>query len=803
MTTLLPQHTEQLERSAIPAAIRRERGYWSATTLEEWQRRDGDMAEYQRRIPGLAIPVYRLGAAKPYTLILRPDDPRIPEKKPIKYEWPAGKPLCIDILPRYHDSLKDTDIPIWFTEGAKKADAITGLGQSIIPASLNGVWCWRNPNADGKSIPLADFDQLALKGRRVVLAFDSDQAVNENVQKALKQFGTFLRKRGAIVGNLKLPHGDTKLGIDDAIAAGWTFEQLDAAITWGDAASADPDDGEAHKHTDLANARRMVAEHGDDLRYVAEWGWMAWDGYRWALDATAEHQRRAKDTTVNLWRQIAEAPEHERGKMADHAKRSQSAGAIAAMIRLAESEKQVRATPDDFDRQLMTLTCLNGAIDLTTGELLPHDRDELCTKMTDILYSKTAKAPTWLAFLDRIFAGDQDLIAWLQRAIGYTLTGRTDAQAMFICYGKGANGKSVFIDVLRALLGDYARNADASTFMVQQSDRIRSDVARLAGARFVATVELDEGRRLSEALVKQVSSGDRMTARFLNKNEFEFTPRFKLWMATNHKPVIKGTDFAIWRRIKLIPFTVTIPEAERDTTLTDKLLAELPGILAWAIQGCIAYQDKGLKDEPSAVRNATTDYRNAMDTLGRFIDECAVVGERREVSAAAIYQAYVRWSEGGNERALTQTRFGEQMIERGIERIRRRNGFYYLGIGLLTVDLTEPPLLGGTPAASECDPCDPCDPNLAVFPHEAITSEIPGKSDHTDHTDHTPPTDPPPANLSQGLNVLEWIEDPPRFTLVEHFEGGDIDIPGDYATFEDACAAADLLEAERAAVEAD
>jgi putative DNA primase/helicase len=737
--TLLQNHTQQLDQSAIPSAIRRERGYWSATTLDEWAQRDGDMADYQRRIPGLAIPVYRLGNAKPYTLILRPDDPRVAPRdgKPrtIKYEWPAEKPLCIDLLPRYRDSLKDISIPIWFTEGAKKADAIAGLGQSIIPASLNGVWCWRNKNADGASIPLADFDDIALKGRRIVLAFDSDQAVNENVQKALKQFSAFLRKRGAIVGNLKLPHGDAKLGIDDAIAAGWTVEQLNAAIEWNTTGETLPDEGAAHKCTDLANARRLIAEHGDDLRYVAEWGWMAWDGSRWALDATAEHQRRAKDTAVNLYRAVADAPEHERKDLSRHAQRSESAGAIAAMIRLAESEKGVRAVPDDFDKQLMTLTCTNGALDLTTGELLPHDRDELCTKMTDIIFDKNAKAPTWLTFMDRIFGGDQDLIAWLQRAIGYTLTGRTDAQCMFICYGKGANGKSVFIDVIRALLGDYARNADASTFMVQQSDRIRSDVARLAGARFVATVELDEGRRLSEALVKQVSSGDRMTARFLNKNDFEFTPRFKLWMATNHKPTVKGTDFAIWRRIKLIPFNVTIPEDERDVNLTEKLLGELPGILAWAIRGCVDYQQKGLKDEPPAIKNATTAYRNSMDILGQFLDECTVSGQRCEVSAGTIYQAYVRWSEGGKEKPITQTRFGEQMIERGIDRIRRRNGFYYLGIEL--ADNSSGPQSDEGLFSQECDPCDPCEPKNGVSTREEITKEIPPKVDHTDHTDHT------------------------------------------------------------------
>jgi hypothetical protein len=237
--TLLQQHAEQLDQSAIAPAIRRERGYWSVNDPNEWARRDGGMAEYQRRLPGLAIPVYRLGRPKPYTMLLRPDAPRIEKRddgkeRAVKYEWPASLPLCIDILPRYRDSLRDGAIPLWFTEGAKKADALASLDKSIIPASLNGVWCWRHKTADGQSVPLADFDDLVLKGRDVVLAFDSDAAVNEHVQQALDAFAAFLLSRGARVGLLRLPHGAEKMGVDDAIAAGCTSEQLTEAIEWRD-----------------------------------------------------------------------------------------------------------------------------------------------------------------------------------------------------------------------------------------------------------------------------------------------------------------------------------------------------------------------------------------------------------------------------------------------------------------------------------------------------------------------------------------------------------------------------------------
>jgi putative DNA primase/helicase len=497
--------------------------------------------------------------------------------------------------------------------------------------------------------------------------------------------------------------------------------------------AANTDEPQAAPYSDIANARQFVTEHGADLRYVAEWGWLVWDGCRWALDATAEHQRRAKATAINLSQPVSDETDQERNDRLKYARAGSSAGKIAAMISLAESELAVRAKPDDFDNQPMILTCANGALDLTTGKLLPHDRADLATKAADIIYDPNAKAHLWLTFLDRIFAGNQDLIGYVQRAIGYTLTGSTSAQCMFILHGTGANGKSVLIDVIRAILGDYARNADSSTFMTQQSDRIRSDVARLAGARFVATVEIDEGRRLSEALVKQVSSGDRMTARFLNKNDFEFTPRFKLWMATNHKPVIKGTDYAIWRRIKLIPFTVTIPEAERDGNLTDKLLGELPGILAWAVRGCLEYQAKGLQ-EPDAIRAATNAYRADMDELGNFMDECTVSGERYEASAAALYGAYIKWS-AGSKQAVTQNRFGKQMNERGFERIRRRNGFYYIGIGLADME-TEPTADDG-PLFGVCDPCDPCEPLNGGLTESKHNPPATGNKDHKDHKDHT------------------------------------------------------------------
>lgn len=437
--------------------------------------------------------------------------------------------------------------------------------------------------------------------------------------------------------------------------------------------------------TDLGNAHRLIAQHGADIRFVQEWGWLVWDGLCWAIDQTGGIERRAKATVMNIYQEAADAPEHLRERLAKHAISSQSAARIAAMIKLAESELAVRCVASDFDTHDWLIACSNGLLDLKTGVLGPPRRDVLLTRAIPVAYDPNAKCPMFLDFLDRIFDGNDTLIAYIQRVVGYVLTGSTGGQCMFVLYGSGANGKSVLLNTLRAMLGDYARNAAPETFLQQQQERIRSDLARLAGCRLVSTVELDEGRRLSEALVKQVTGGDVITARFLNKNEFEFTPRFKVLMATNHKPIIRGTDYAIWRRIRLIPFAVTIPEAERDPQLTEKISAELPGILTWALDGCMDWQTSGLQ-EPSEVDAATNAYRSEMDVIGLFLDDCCVFSPHMRTLCAALYTAYTRWCEESGERPVSQRRFGAQVSERGIDRLRTGTpqAWNYIGVGLVT-----------------------------------------------------------------------------------------------------------------------
>jgi putative DNA primase/helicase len=271
---------------------------------------------------------------------------------------------------------------------------------------------------------------------------------------------------------------------------------------------------------------------------------------------------------------------------------------------------------------------------------------------------------------------------FVQRAVGYSLTGNTREQVIFIAHGTGRNGKSTFTTTLLSLLGEYGQQTPTETLMVKRGDSIPNDLARLKGTRLVAAMESDEGRRLSEALIKQLSGGDRIPARFMRAEWFEFQPTFKIWLATNHKPVIRGTDLAIWRRIRLVPFTVTISEQEEDKQLGEKLQAEFPGILRWAVEGCLAWQQHGL-GMPEAVKNATAGYREEMDVLGAWVAECCVIEPNAKAGAKELYASYTAWCEAGGERALSQRAFGLQLGERGFERYRGTGKKHmWRGIGL-------------------------------------------------------------------------------------------------------------------------
>lgn len=435
--------------------------------------------------------------------------------------------------------------------------------------------------------------------------------------------------------------------------------------------------------TDLENAARFAETHGNDLRYVAKWrNWIVWDGQRWRRDDTGEVQRRAKETARDIYEATAAIKDSEkRTKQRKLALAAQSAKRIGAMIDLARSEPGIPVTPDLLDTDPWLLNVENGTLDLRTGGLRPHRPDDLITKIAPVRYEPGARCPTWDAFLRRVLGGDAELTRYMQKAVGYALTGDAREQCLFIAHGTGANGKTTTFTTVAAVIGGYAVHTPTETLLVKRNDTIPNDVARLHGTRFVTAAEAECNRRLAEALVKQMTGGDKIAARFLHGEWFEFMPTFKLFLAVNHKPTVEGTDHAMWRRIRLIPFTVTIPESEQDKMLPEKLRAESMGILRWAVEGCLLWQQEGL-EPPEVVAAATQDYRDEMDTAGGFIDECCVRDPQAETPPARLYDRYTQWCAGNGEKPMSKANLAARLAEKGFTRGRTKARRFWRGLAV-------------------------------------------------------------------------------------------------------------------------
>ncbi len=444
---------------------------------------------------------------------------------------------------------------------------------------------------------------------------------------------------------------------------------------------------DAQALTDAGNARRLVERHGEDLRYVTNLGFLLWDGRRWVRDEEGLRVLQlAKETINSIFDEAkAELDSRRREELAKHASRSLSRQRLEAMVALARSEPEVRTDLRDLDADPLLLNVLNGTIDLRTNELRPHDRDDLLTKLAPVEYDLAADCPEWLRFLDRIMGGNPRLIQYLRRFVGYALTGETREKAVLIGHGGGDNGKTTFVETLQGLLGeDYAMTTPEATIAATRNDAIPNDVARLRAARLVVVSETSENLRLNEGRVKAMTGRNRLAARFLHAEWFEFAPEFKLFIETNHRPQIQGTDDAVWNRLKLVPFTVTIPKAEQDKGLPDKLRAELPGILRWALEGCAEWQREGL-GEPPEVMDATREYRDESDLLAEFLDARCVRdkgNERVWVHASSLYTEYVTWCDANRERALSQKALSQKLQERGVGRKRVAGAWRWVGLGL-------------------------------------------------------------------------------------------------------------------------
>jgi putative DNA primase/helicase len=514
--------------------------------------------------------------------------------------------------------------------------------------------------------------ELGIKS--VILCLDNDEAGIGNTQEALKLLSDNAIKAVAIEHDKLMPYKDP----DELVKA----KGVDAFVSLINEMTKLPDlpkheeaiELKTFANSDYGNAERLVYYHGDNIRYVWDINqWYFWNGKYWQVDNCGHIQRLAKDTArkihkeLDLFSSLDDKKFKEKQKAVfSHQLNSESSIKQKAMIESARSEIEIAIETNQLDTNKWLLNCNNGVIDLKTGELLDHDKKYLITKMAPVDYDPKSKLDMWNSFLKMVTNGNENIESFLQYAVGYSLTGNTSEEKLFFVYGPSATGKSTFIETIRTIFGDYAKTADFETFLSRSfTGGIRNDIAELAGARLVSSIEVDEGKKLAEGLVKTITGGDTIRARFLYQEAFQFLPQFKLWLVANHQPKVNAYDTAMWRRILVVPFEHVIPEEDRDPEVKTTLKnPEISGsaILAWAVQGCLRWQEYGLQI-PREIKEASETYRQEMDVISDFIEEKCVVKVDLITTKQALYFQYKEWCVKAGIIPETKTTFGKMLKE--------------------------------------------------------------------------------------------------------------------------------------------
>lgn len=509
--------------------------------------------------------------------------------------------------------------------------------------------------------------------------------------------------------------------------------------------------------TDMGNAERLAERYGHAIRYCHDRKrWLVWNGMVWEWDSGAKIGILAKLTVRSIYHEAGDNDDKERrSDIASHAKKSESDHRINAMISLAQSEPCIPIEITELDTNPWILNCLNGTLDLKTGELYPHNPDDLSTIIIPVEYKPDAECPMWLEFIKWATGGDDDLATYLQRAIGYSLTGDISEQIMFFLFGLGLNGKSTFTMTIRTLMAGYAIRLDADDLMIKdrKSSGPKESLANLLKKRYVLGSEVRDGRRLDVGQLKDWTGGETVKADRKWEHQFEFMPTFKLWLYGNKKPTIADNSLAVWRRVKMVEFKQTVPESKVNKDLAKDLETELPGILAWAVQGCLDWQREGFNDA-QAVRDATETYRHEQDALRDFIDDCCSTEPSDKELKSELRKSYEAWCIENKVDTLGQKPFKASLEERGITSFRgTANKHYWKGIRLLTEEeLTErakiEEFVGGAIIGSDkSDKSDKSDqklPDLPVSSHakalqkqnhaEPVTKVTKVTSDKSDNT---------------------------------------------------------------------
>jgi putative DNA primase/helicase len=703
-SALLPSDLDDLSRSGIDAALA-ERALLRRVDSETGglivgRNGSGDYA-------GIAIPNIRPGTNSVREYRLRRDRPEMEWSHGVlkprgKYLSPPGRGNMVYFVPGTEESwLHDATLPILILEGEKKAIAASALawfeaGDAAtrpcwLTVALTGVWNWRGKTGRIAGIrggwdeivgPIRDLELVVWEGRQATILFDANVSSNESVATARRLLAQELRARGAVVHFVDIPVDAGVNGVDDLIGV-WGSDRVHDLIRTGAYDPLARAKAEAPVLSEIGNAERFAEAYRRDVHYCHQKSsWLVWDGTRFAEDKTKTVERYAKATIRQLSRDALTIEDKEaRAAALNFALRSETDHGIRALLSRAAAEEGVAIVDDDLDADPYLFNVANGTIDLHTGELCPHSRDDLISKIAPVHFDSDARCPRWIQFLEEVFEPHPDAIAFVQRAVGYSLTGDIREECLLLLHGTGRNGKGTLLKTLQTTLGDYASTADFSTFIAMRDDRgPRDDVANMRGRRFVVSQEVREGAPLAEATVKWLTGGDKVRARNLYERSSEWLPSHKLWLAVNRKPIIRGTDAGIWSRIRLVPFSVSF-EGREDKTLKAILLNELPGILAWAVRGCLDWERNGLRTCES-VQSATAEYRTESDQLARFIEEHCITLPTAQCPARKLYEAYRWWADKGGEETISQTAFGLNIAERGFIKDHTKNGNVYRGVGL-------------------------------------------------------------------------------------------------------------------------
>jgi len=569
---------------------------------------------------------------------------------------------------------------VYLCEGEKDADNLATLG---VVASTNsgGAEKWRPEYC------------ATLAGASIVILPDQDEPGQRHAVKvAASLHGSVMSLK---VVNLPGREGYQTKDVSNWLAVGGTLSELEClvkeTVEWD--SSQKERRGEdvtpmagAGILTDTTNAELIAALFGDRLRFdIDRERWLIWATHYWEEAHNIEVIPMAIEAARTRYKQSVDISDlKERQRSANWAIQSEQRSRIESAIALAKAIEPVADKGGNWDSNPWLFALTEGVIDLQDMRFRPGRQKDRVTLHSGVEFDNTTRCPRWLQFLDEVFNNDTELIDWIQRAAGYCLTGNTGEQCVFLCYGKGANGKSVFLSTLRRVMGQYAYDAPFATFELNSKASIPNDLAALERRRFITSSETNEGTRLNEARIKALTGGDPCTARFLHHEFFTFQPACKIWLAVNHKPRVADDSHGFWRRVRLIPFERQFSGDEADKSLGEKLRAEDPGILNWLIQGCRRWMKQGLDEVPSAVTCATQEYQTESDPLAQFIEERCVVVPDAEIQSSVLYKAYISWAEeqGMKEKEkMSSTAFGRKMGMKYVK-VSTKKGKFYQGLGV-------------------------------------------------------------------------------------------------------------------------